>query len=70
MVAVFIIVLPAEVGFCDGGLTRSPLVGSGVSVGVSSWGSEDRGAFLQPGNYSQRTKESELSYVNVKPAAL
>lgn len=38
MVAVFIIVLPAEVGFCDGGLTRSPLVGSGVSVGVSVGG--------------------------------
>lgn len=70
MVAIFIIVLPAEVGFCDGGFTRSPLVESGVSVGVSSGGSGGRGPFLLPGNYSQRTEESELCYVNLKPAAL
>lgn len=62
MVAVLIITLSTEVGVCDGVLMRSHLVGSGSSVGVISWGSEDCGPFLPPGNCSQRAKASELSY--------
>lgn len=43
---------------------RYHLVDCGVPVGVViSWRSEGVGdPFLQPGNYSQRIKASELSY--------